>query len=209
MNTTELIPKLHKIQLLWLILGLRTGLFLVELRIGLISHSLSLLAGAGHLFLDLVMLGLTLLAVWIVQRQATLNYQRISAWVGLFNGMSLCAIALLITSEAVRHLQAPEPVLGFPMLIGAFLSVVINGWSTYLLQEDSRHDLNVRGVFLHGMADAASSISLLIAAVAVYSFNWLWADATASLLVACLISFSAFLLVRDSLILLWRERLNK
>jgi cobalt-zinc-cadmium efflux system protein len=154
--------KAGQVQHLWSILGLRSCLFLFQLGIGLKSNSLSLLAGSGHLFLDLVTLSLTLLAVWIVQRQADLNYQQISAWIGLGNGMSLSAIASIIFWEAVQHLQTPEPVLGLSMLIGASLSLVVNGLITSLLHEDSHHDLNIRGVFLHGVADAASSIALLV-----------------------------------------------
>lgn len=63
----------QKIKLLWIVLGLRIGLFLVELRVGLWSHSLSLVAGAGHLFSDLLALGLTLLAAWLAQRPAVVK----------------------------------------------------------------------------------------------------------------------------------------
>lgn len=119
----SVLPKTQQLQLLWLILGLRFLLFWVELSIGLMGHSISLLANAGHLFLDLVTLSLTVLAVYLVQRQANLNYQKISAWVGLLNGIILCAIAFFLVTESVEHLQTPERVSGVPMLIGAFLSL--------------------------------------------------------------------------------------
>lgn len=199
----------QKLKRLWSILGLRSCLFLIELGVGFWGHSLSLLAGSGHLFLDLVTLGLTLLAAWLVQRQSTeqvtFGYQHIEAKVGLLNGMSLMAIALLIAKEAVKHVQNPEPVLGLPMLIVAFLNMVISGLSVHLLHEDNHLDLNLRGVFLHGIADAASSIGLILAALAIYLFNWLWADAVASLLVAMLICFSAISLLGDSLRILSNE----
>jgi cobalt-zinc-cadmium efflux system protein len=193
----------QKVKLLWWVLGLRSGLFLVELGTGLWSHSLSLLAGSGHLFSDLVVLSLTLLVTWLSQRESTaqrpFKYRRLEAWVALLNGVSLSAIAVLIAWKAIQHLQAPEPVLGFSMLIAAGLSLVINGMSIALLHEDSHHDLNVRGVLLHGVADAASAISLVLAALAVYYFNWLWADAVGSLLVAFTIGFSAIFLITASL----------
>jgi cobalt-zinc-cadmium efflux system protein len=187
-----------QIRRLWLILGLRSSLFVVELGIGLTSHSLSILAGSGHLFLDLVTLSLTLFALWIVQHRADLDYQKISAWIGLGNGISLGAIAFFIIWKAIEHLQTPETVLGLSMLIGASLNLIVNGSIVYLLQEDSHHDLNLRGVFLHGLADATSAIALLVAAIAVYYFNWLWIDAISSLFVACLIGFNAIMLTRTS-----------
>jgi cobalt-zinc-cadmium efflux system protein len=180
-------------------LGLRSVLFAVELGIGLTSHSLSIIAGSGHLFLDLITVGLTLFAVWILQCRSTLDYQKISAWIGLGNGMSLGLISLLIIWEAIEHLYTPEIVWGLSMLMGALLNLIVSGSIVYLLQEHSHSDLNLREVFLHGLADLSSSIALLIAAVTVYYFNWLWADATASLLVACLIGFNAILLTKISL----------
>lgn len=113
------------------------------------------------------------------------------------NGASLGAVALLINWEAVKHLQNPEPISGLPVLLVAGLSLVINGLSVQLLYPHSDRDLNFRGILLHGVADAASSISVILAALAVYFFNWLWADTVASLLVALLIGISAISLLRD------------
>lgn len=190
-----------KIQLLWMILGLRIIFFLFEVGIGIWSRSLSLLAGAGHLFSDLLTLGLTLISAWLVQRhsqdQTAWKYKRLEAWVALFNGASLGAIALLVAWEAVKHLQTPEPISSLPVVLVAGLSLVINGLSIQLLHPHSHNDLNFRGVLLHGVADATSAISVIVAALAVYFFNWLWADAAASLLVALLIGISAISLLRD------------
>lgn len=208
LSKTDVTQNTQKIQLLWIVLGLRIGFFLIELGVGIWSHSLSLLAGAGHLFSDLLTLGLTLITAWLVQRQSqdqtTWKYKRLEAWVALFNGVSLGAITLLIAWEAVKHLQTPEPISGLPVLLVAGLSLVINGLSVQLLHPHSNQDLNFRGVLLHGVADAASSISVILAALAVYFFNWLWADAVASLLVALLIGISAISLLRDG----WRALSN-
>lgn len=208
LSSLEVAQSTQKMQLLRVVLGLRIGFFLIELGVGIWSHSLSLLAGAGHLFSDLLTLGLTLVAAWLVQRQSqdqtAWKYKRLEAWVALFNGVSLGAIALLIAWEAVKHLQTPEPISSLPVLLVAGLSLVINGLSIQLLHPHSDHDLNFRGVLLHGVADAASSISVILAALAVYLFNWLWADAVASLLVALLIGISAISLLRDG----WRVLRN-
>ncbi|BAU15943.1 cation-efflux system membrane protein (plasmid) [Leptolyngbya sp. NIES-3755] len=204
MSSVQITENRKKVKLLWWVFGLRSGLFLVELGVGLWSHSLSLLAGSGHLFSDLITLGLTLLATWFAQRrsatQTGLNRTReIEAWIALLNGLSLGVVALFLGREAIEHLQSPEPVLGLPLIVAAVLSLIINGLSIHLLREDHRHDLNLRGVFLHGVADAASSIGIMLAALAVYFFNWLWADAAIGLLVALLICLSTISLIADSL----------
>ncbi|MCU0552247.1 MAG: cation diffusion facilitator family transporter [Leptolyngbya sp. Prado105] len=194
----------QKMKRLWWVFGLRGGLFLVELGAGLWSHSLSLLAGSGHLFSDLITLGLTLLAAWFTQRRTTTQTtmsqnRRLEAWIALLNGVSLAIVAMLLGREAIEHLQNPEPVLGLPLLGAAGLSLIINGLSIYLLHNDHHHDLNLRGVFLHGVADAASSIGVMVAALAVYFLNWVWVDAAIGLLVALLICLSTISLIKDSL----------
>lgn len=192
-----------KISILWIILGLRIGLFSIELGTALWSHSLSLLAGAGHLFADLLTLGLTFIAAWVVQRQpsdrTTQTEQRLKTWIGLLNGISLGAIAMLIAQEAVRHLKMTESVASLPMLLVAGLSLAANGFVVYLLYRHRDQDLNLRGVFLHGIADATIAFSTILAAGVMYLFDWLWADAVASLLVVVLISFSALSLIRSAL----------
>jgi cobalt-zinc-cadmium efflux system protein len=115
------------------------------------------------------------------------------------NGLSLLAIAFLIAWEAMTRLQTPEPVLGLPMLIGAVMGLVVNCLNVTLLHQHSHDDLNLRGAFLHVVADAISSVGVILAALAVYFLNWLWIDAGASLLVAGLTALSAIPLIRESL----------
>ncbi|MFN6462386.1 MAG: cation diffusion facilitator family transporter [Nostoc sp. DedVER02] len=200
---TKTVDYTQKLNLLWVIFGLRSSLFLIELGVGLWGGSLSLLAGSGHLFSDVVTLGLTVLVVWLTERQSSVEtnfkYQQIEAWIGLLNGVSLVTLAGFIALEAVERLQNPQPVSGLPMLAVATLSIVINSLTIHPLHKYSHHDLNLRGVLLHGIADAGSSLGVILAAGCVYFFNWLWADAVASLLVALFLSISAISLIQDSL----------
>jgi cobalt-zinc-cadmium efflux system protein len=184
-------------------IGLLAGFFIAEFGVGLWSHSLSLLADAGHLLSDIAALGLTLLASWFAQRpaagRATFGYRRVEILTALVNGLSLLAIAFLIAWEAMTRFQAPEPVLGLPMLIGAVVGLFVNCLNVTLLHQHSHDDLNLRGAFLHVVADVISSVGVILAALAVYFLNWLWIDAGASLLVAGLTALSAIPLVRESL----------
>ncbi len=199
MNTLKAPQILQKQRNLWLVLGLRSGLLLAQGGLGLWSGSLSLLAGAGHLFSDLITLGLTLLIAWLIQNKPTTQgasrFWRLEAWVALLNGVSLGAIALLIAWEGVNHLQTPAPVLGLPMLIAAGLSLFINGLIVQLLHEHSHDDLNILGMLLHGVAETASSVSVLLSACAVYFYQWFWADAVGGLVIAVLIGLSAIFLM--------------
>lgn len=205
MNHPELLLQSQRMsQRLWIVLGLRFVLFLAELGVGLWSRSLALLAGSGHLFSDLLTLGLTLLAAYVAKREAkkgkSVKENRLEGWLALVNGVSLVAIALLLIHETIDHLQhhSSELNLGLPVLLVAALGVVINGITTYLLHRDQHHSLNVRGIFLHQVADVAGAVSILLSALAIYLFQWIWADAVTSLFVAFLIIVNALTLCRDS-----------
>ncbi|XGV97823.1 MAG: cation diffusion facilitator family transporter [Leptolyngbya sp. BL-A-14] len=188
---------------LWVVLALLLCLWGAELSIGSWSHSLSLLADAGHLFSDVGALVITLAANWFARRpatgRATFGHWRIELLAALVNGLSLMAIAALIAWEAVERFHFPEPVLSLPLLLGAGLGLLVNGLNLKLLHRHSPNNLNLQGAFLHVVADVASSIGLLVAALVIYCLHWLWIDAVASLMIACLIGLSALPLLWNSL----------
>lgn len=192
-----------KTRLLWTALGILSSLFVAELTTGLWSHSLSLLAEAGHILSDVAGLGLTLMATWLAQRpathQATFGHRRIEILAALGNGLSLLAIALLIAWEAVERFQAPAPVSGLAMVIVAIVGLAVNSINMALLHQASRNDLNLRGAWLHSMADAASSLGIILAATVIYFWNWVWIDAIVSLVIACSVGLNALPLIRESL----------
>jgi len=193
----------QKTRLLWTALGILSSLFVAELTTGLWSHSLSLLAEAGHILSDVAGLGLTLMATWLAQRpatsQATFGHRRIEILAALGNGLSLLVIAGLIAWEAVERFQSPAPVSGLAMVIVAIVGLAVNSINMVLLHKVSRHDLNLRGAWLHSMADAVSSLGIILAAIAISLWNWVWIDAVVSLLIACSVGLNALPLVKESL----------
>ncbi|NMG21836.1 cation diffusion facilitator family transporter [Brasilonema bromeliae] len=202
-SDTTAVLSTQKVRRLWIVLGLRSSLLLMELAAGFWTRSLSLLAISGHMLSDIFTLGLALFAAKLSQRpavgQATFGYRRAEILVALLNGLTLIAIATLIAWKAVGRFQSPEPLSGLPTLIVAALGLAVNSLLISLLYFESHHDLNLRGAFLHVVADAAGFLGVILAASMVYWLNWLWADPVASLFVASLMSLSAFPLVWDSL----------
>jgi cobalt-zinc-cadmium efflux system protein len=201
-HNTQATPA-EKIRVIRVTLVLLGSLFATELAIALQSHSLSLLADAGHLLSDVAAMGITLLAVWLAQRpasdRATFGHQRLEILAALLNGLGLLAIAAYITWEGLERFQHPQEVLGLPMLIGAAIGLFVNSLNMALLWHHSRDDLNLKGAFLHVVSDAASSVGVIIASLAIYYWHWTWMDATASLLVAGLTGLSALPLIQQSL----------
>lgn len=190
-------------QVISIALVLLSSLFATELIVSTWSHSLSLLADAGHLFSDVTALGLTLAAAWLAQRpatgRATFGHQRIEILVALLNGLGLLAIAAFVTWESWQRFHQPQAVLGLPMLIGAGVGLLVNSLNILLLHKRRQDDLNMKAAFLHVVADAASSAGVIVAGLTIYFWHWMWMDTTASLLVAVLTGLSALPLVKQSL----------
>lgn len=184
-------------RLLW-VFCLVGGFSLLEITMGWLSHSLALRADASHLLSDCLALLLALLATWFA-RQPHDHGRRLEFGAAFLNGLGLVAIALWIAHEAVIHLQSPPTeILSLPMLATASVGLGVNSVNVLLLHEESHHDLNLRGAFLHVLADAVSSIGVIVAAIAVWALHWLWADSAISLGVALVILLSAIPLLAES-----------
>lgn len=199
-----------KVRLLVTALVLICSFAVAELAVGLFSHSLALLADSGHLASDCLALVLALLASWIAQRRSSSELAPGNHWVevlaALVNGVGLVAIALWIGWEAIERLQSPPvEILSLPMLATASVGFGVNSVNIALLHKDSHHDLNLKGAFLHVLADAASSVGVILAAIAVWALGWNWADGVISLFVSALIIISATPLIVQSLNVLFAK----
>jgi len=196
-------PPSYKIRQLWIALALISIFAVAELSVGLFSHSLALLAESGHMLSDALALGVALLATWMAQlpasNQATFGYRRVEILAALANGVGLIVVAGLIAWEAIARLQEPPTeILSLPMLITAIVGLGVNSLNAFLLHDDSHHDLNLQGAFLHMVADAVSSVGVIGAAIAVWLFHWNWADGAISLSVAIFIGIGAIPIIRQS-----------
>ncbi len=192
----------HKIQTLWTALIILSIFFCVELSAGIWSHSLSLLADAEHILSDVAALGLALVAIWLsrsMSNQTVFGRYKLEVLAALVNGIGLACIAGWIVKEALVRLQYPTTeILGFPMLTTALIGLGVNSFNAFCLHGCSHHDLNIKGVFLHILADLVSSVGAVLAAIAVIWLNWTWVDGVISLVVAGLIAlFAAYLVVQS------------
>lgn len=194
----------RKIKLLWTALIAIASFAALEFSVGCWSHSLALQAESGHLLSDSCALALSLVAAWIVQRRTVRKEDfipgRVEASAAILNSLGLVAIAVWIAMESVSRLQSPPTeILSLPMLVTAGVGLGVNGFNVFLLHDSSHHDLNVRGAFLHILADLISSIGVIVAAIAVWLLHWLWVDGAVGLFVSSLIFTSAIPLIIQSL----------
>jgi cobalt-zinc-cadmium efflux system protein len=169
---------------------------------GWLTRSIALLGDALHMLSHLLSVGLSYLAVVFAARPAppdkTWRYWRIEILAGLVNGLALLPVAGFVLHEALRRFADPVEIrAGGTLAVGA-VGLVVNVACAALLHPHSKDDLNIRGAFLHLLADGASSVGVLAAGIAVLFWGWTAADSLAAALISLLILGWCVSLVRSA-----------
>ncbi|MEP6618162.1 MAG: cation diffusion facilitator family transporter [bacterium] len=169
---------------------------------GWYSHSLALIADAGHMLSDVAALGLSLFAAWISRRPPTprnsYGYYRTEILAALANAATLIAISVWVCFEAYRRITAPPDVLGGAVMAIAAGGFVVNVAGMWVLNGGRQSNLNIRGAWLHVATDAVGNIGTVAAGAAVLYLGWRWADPAASVVIALLVCWSAWALLKES-----------
>ncbi len=117
----------------------------------------------------------------------------------LFNAVFLLVAIGAISVEAIQRLSNPGPVAEWDVIIVAAVGVVINGFTALLFMKGQKHDLNIKGAFLHMAADAGVSIGVVIAGFIILKTGWFWLDPVVSMLIAVVILIGTWGLLRDAM----------
>ena len=182
--------------------ALNTLFVVAELIFGYAANSLALISDAVHNFSDVIALLLAWAAAWLARKQPTqqhtYGYRRASILAALINaGLLLIAVGG-IAVEAVNRIQAPTEVAGWTVVWVATLGIVVNGGTALLFMRGRDGDLNIRGAYLHMVADAGVSFGVVVAAGVIMLTGWLWVDPAISLCIAAVVLASGWGLARDS-----------
>ena len=184
-------------------LGISTLYFVAELTAGFFTNSLALISDAGHMLSDIGALALSLFAFRVARRpathQSTFGFHRVEILAALFNGLMLWLIVGVIFAAAVSRMGHPPEVESFGMMIVALLGLAVNIAAAAILHGGHRHNLNMRGAFMHVMSDALGSLGAVTAGVIMLTTGWYLADPLISVFIGLLILFSSWSLVKDSL----------
>jgi cobalt-zinc-cadmium efflux system protein len=174
----------------------------IEAVSGWLAHSLALLSDAGHNMADAAALGLSWYALWIAGKPShhgmTFGYHRVGVFAALANAGSLVVIAGLIGWEAIARIQHPEPANGAVMIGVALAAIVVNLLIGAGLHRGAKDDINIRSAYLHMLGDAVSAFGVVLAGVLVQRTHAPLADPLVSLLIAALILYSSFGVLRES-----------
>ena len=174
----------------------------IELYAGVRSGSLALISDAGHNFTDALSLVLAAFGYYLQFKPAddtkTFGYHRAGVLAAFVNALTLVLLSLYIVYEAVDRVLHPVPIDSGIMLVVAAIALLLNGVVMLGLNRD-KHDLNIRAAFIHFLGDAVSSAAIILGALLIRFTGWQYIDPILSALIAAMIIWSAWDIIRESL----------
>jgi cobalt-zinc-cadmium efflux system protein len=185
-----------------LALTITLAFVVVEAVAGLLGNSLALLSDAGHNLTDVVALGLSWYAVRLSTQPANSNktygYHRGGILVALVNSTTLVLVSLGIFYEAYRRLLAPQHVQATIVVGVAFVALLVNAGTAWLVRRGSDKDLNLRSAFVHLIGDVFSTVGAIVTGVLIAFTDANWLDPFVSILIALLILWNAWGILRET-----------
>jgi cobalt-zinc-cadmium efflux system protein len=181
---------------------LNMAFVVVEFSYGFIANSTALMADAGHNLSDVLGLLLALGAVMLGRKKPSERYtyglRSSSILAALANAILLLVACGAIAWEAVHRFLQPPVVASMTVTVVAAIGIVVNGISAWLFAKGSENDLNIRGAYLHMLADAMVSLAVVVSGLIMMFSQWYWLDPVVSLVIVAVIIFSTWGLLRDS-----------
>lgn len=180
-----------------------TALYVVAtLYFGVRSHSLALISEAGHNASDMLAILLSFVAVYFQSRPATehktFGYQRAGVLAAFVNALTLMVLSVWIAVSAVHRFYSPVNVEPRLMMYVAAAGVVMNGAIATLLWKFSG-DVNIRSVFVHMLGDTLSTAAVIVGGFSILMTGLQWIDPLLSLLIAGMILWTSWGIVRETL----------
>lgn len=181
---------------------LNLGFVAVEAVYGFVSGSMALVADAGHNLSDVMALLLAWGAGVAAKKPPTARFTwgfKSSTILAAMANAALLLIAVgAILFETLRRLGDPPQVEGWTMIVVAGIGIVINGFTALLFARGRKHDINIRGAFLHMAYDALVSVGVVVAGALILLTGAAWIDPVTSLLIVAVIAWGTWGLLKDS-----------
>lgn len=172
-----------------------------------LSNSLALLGDTVHVVSDLVAMTIGFVALKMATRnpteRSTFGFHRAEVFSAALNGTLLIVLTIFIATEAVGRLKYPSDILPLPLLFSAVIGLIGNIFVAVRLQKNE--NMNMHAVFLHVAGDALSSIGVIFGAVVIYFTGLTMVDSIISLIIAVILSISAYGLLKSALSILFES----
>lgn len=195
-------------RIFWVTL-LNAGITIAEIVGGIFSGSLALLSDAVHNLSDTVAITLSYYANKIAQKpkdaKRTYGYKRAEILTAFINSAVLLTVSGLLIFEAFKRLGSPESINGVLMITVALIGLVANLASAYLLEKDSRNNLNIKSSYLHLLSDTVSSAGVLAGGIAIKLWGVVWLDPLITVLISIYILRQAWQILKKTIEILMQS----
>src|SRR5437868_9463329 len=191
-----------------------TGVMMIlEITVGLLSHSMALLADGWHMSTHVTAFLITAAAYYFTKRHAhDLRFSFGTGKIGVLGGFAsavvLSVVALLMAGESVHRIFEPLSIHFNEAISIACLGLVANLGCAILLKDDHPHatgphhshdhDLNLRAAYLHVLADAFTSMLAIVALTSGKFLGWTWLDPVVGIVGSAVVFSWAYTLLRDT-----------
>ena len=167
--------------------------------------SSGLTADAGHNLGDVGGLLVSLLAVLMTSlpptRRFSYGFHKGTVLASLLNAALLLSAVVFIVAECVERLLHPVTPPGLPIIVVAAIGIFVNGGTALLLEHGHSHDLNMKGAYLHMLADTLVSVGVVLSGALILLTRWQWLDPIIGLVIAAIIFVSTLGLLKESVVL--------
>jgi cobalt-zinc-cadmium efflux system protein len=183
-------------------IGLNIAYVLAEVAAGLWTGSVALLADAGHNLSDVLGLAVAWAGATLARtppsKRFTYGLKGSTILAALTNALLLLVALGAIVLEAGQRFADPPPLAGLTVAAVAAIGIVVNGATALLFARGRAGDINIRGAYLHMMADAAVSASVVVAGGLIWWTGIGWIDPLISLVIAAIIFVQTWALLRET-----------
>ena len=170
------------------------------------ANSMSLLADAVHNLGDVLWLALAWVANWLLsfpaRKRYSYGFKRTTIIAALANAFILVATSAVIAYQSIYKLFHLSQVNETIIIIVGIVGIFVNAGTALLFMRGAHDDLNIKGAFLHLLADALILVGVVISAVIIQQTGWLWLDPVVGLIIVAIILWGTWGLLRDSLSLI-------
>jgi len=195
-----------------IVIGVTAAMMVVEIAVGLMSHSMALLADGWHMSTHVIAFFITAVAYYVARTQAgnarfSFGTGKIGVLGGFTSAVVLSIVAFLMAGESVHRLFVPLEI-HFNEAIGiACVGLLVNLGCAVLLADrhretaggsSHREDLNLRAAYLHVLADAFTSVLAITALTGGKFFGWAWLDPVVGVVGSGVVFSWAYSLLRDT-----------
>ncbi|MBA2610746.1 MAG: cation transporter [Bacteroidetes bacterium] len=182
---------------------LNSAFVFIEAIAGLYTHSMSLLADAGHNLSDVAGLALALFATKLVSKktsnQFSFGYRQSTVLAAFLNACILLVSLGAVAYEAIMRITEPHPIEGGIVAVVAGIGIIVNSVTALMFMKDSERDINTKGAYLHMASDALISLGVVIAGMVIIYTKWYWLDSVVSLVLVAVVIFGTWSLMKESL----------